>query len=263
MVAELTYKKLKKIYNLVGERRGWDFSKMRREKEELPWDYGKVILKYLKPSDKVLDIGTGGGEFFINLAPNFSKGTGIDFDSEMIKTAKENLPEDLKNKISFKMMGAEKLDFSKESFDIVINRHAPIYPEEIDKVLKMRGYFITQQVGGYNSQNINDTFGWPSNGEYWEKFYKNKGEPSQAMENVIKKFISLNFELIHKENAKVKYWFKDIESLVFWLKSVPLPENFNLRKHWKKVVEVIEKYSTPKGIQTIQHRQIVVVRKTR
>jgi len=263
MVAELTYKKLKKIYNLVGERRGWDFSKIRGEKEEFPWDYGKVILKYLKPSDKVLDIGTGGGEFFINLAPNFSKGTGIDFDSEMIKTAKENLPENLKNKISFKIMGAEKLDFSEGSFDFVINRHAPIYPEEIDKVLRGRGYFITQQVGGNNSQNINDTFGWPSNGEYWEKFYKNKGEPSQAMENVIKRFISLNFELIHKENAKIKYWFKDIESLVFWLKSVPLPENLNLRKHWKKVARVVEKYSTPKGIQTIQHRQVMIVRKTR
>lgn len=260
-MSKFTYRKIKEFYDSVGERRGWDFSKIRREKEELPWDYKKVILEYLKLTDNVLDIGTGGGEFFISLAPNFSEGVGIDFDPKMIKTAKENLPEDLENEISFLVMDAKRLDFPIGSFDTVINRHAPIYPEEIAKVLKKRGYFITQQVGGKNAQNIHDVFGWPSNGKYWANYYKSKGETSQTMKVLLEKFASLNFEVVHKKEVKTRYWFKDIESLIFWLKSVPLPEEFDPQKHWKKVSKLVEKYSTPKGIQTTQHRQLLIVRK--
>lgn len=32
--------------------------------EDLPWDYKEFISKYLKPNYKLLDMGTGGGEFF-------------------------------------------------------------------------------------------------------------------------------------------------------------------------------------------------------
>jgi len=260
-MSKLTYDELKKIYDSVGVREGWDFSRMKREKEELPWDFKEVILRYLEPTDKILDIGTGGGEFFIELASHYSEGVGIDSDPKMIKTANENLPEDLKKKITFLRMDAKKLDFAKETFDIVINRHAPIYPEEISRVLKKGGYFITQQVGGENAQNIHDIFGWPTNADYWANFYRSIGEKRQSMEVLPERFTGLNFEVVRKEDAKTKYWFKDIESLVFWLKSVPLPEKFDLRKHWKKVAKVIEKYSTPRGIQTIQHRQLLVVRK--
>ena len=60
-------------------------------------------------------------------------------------------------------MDAEYLDFPKEYFNVVINRHAPVFPSQVDKVLKPGGYFITQQVGGENTANIHKIFGWPSN----------------------------------------------------------------------------------------------------
>ena len=46
----------------VGEREGWDFTRVRDAREPMPWDYLDVVRCYLQPSDRVLDVGTGGGE---------------------------------------------------------------------------------------------------------------------------------------------------------------------------------------------------------
>ncbi len=48
---------------------GWDFSYLdgRWEDGKLPWGYKKMVLSYLKPSDYLLDMGTGGGEFLLTL----------------------------------------------------------------------------------------------------------------------------------------------------------------------------------------------------
>ena len=45
---------------------GWDFSHIAgryAEEMDLPWDYQRIILDYLKPEMKLLDVDTGGGEF--------------------------------------------------------------------------------------------------------------------------------------------------------------------------------------------------------
>ncbi len=46
-----------------------DFSHMCTERDPVPWDYRAVVRGYLRPTDAVLDIGTGGGEHFWALAP--------------------------------------------------------------------------------------------------------------------------------------------------------------------------------------------------
>lgn len=49
---------------------GWDFSHIDgryTEETDLPWDYQSIILHYLKPEMKLLDVDTGGGEFLLSL----------------------------------------------------------------------------------------------------------------------------------------------------------------------------------------------------
>ena len=49
---------------------GWDFSHIKgryTEETDLPWNYSRIILDYLKPEMKLLDIDTGGGEFLLSL----------------------------------------------------------------------------------------------------------------------------------------------------------------------------------------------------
>ena len=257
----LTLKELKDIYKAVGEREGWNFSKLKREKEPLPWDYEDILKKCLKSSDIVLDIGTGGGELFIKLAPFFRKGIGIDKSKEMIKTARKNLPLKLKRKISYLVMDTQKLDFKDRTFDVVINHHAPIFADEIARALKPGGYFVSQQVGGENAGNIFKIFGWSPSGEYWRGYWAKKGLKPRNIENAWKDLKKRGFQKISKKSAITRYWFKDVPSLIFWLKAVPLPEKFDIDKHWKIVNKFIELYSTPKGIETNEHRELLVVRK--
>ncbi|WMC91913.1 hypothetical protein [Kineothrix sp. MB12-C1] len=47
---------------------GWDFSHIRgryEEENDLPWDYYKIIMQYLSPNKRLLDIDTGGAEFLL------------------------------------------------------------------------------------------------------------------------------------------------------------------------------------------------------
>lgn len=58
-------------------------------RQPVPWEYREVVLRYLRPSDAVLDIGTGGGERLRDLAGAFGSGLGIYVDPEMVRFAAE------------------------------------------------------------------------------------------------------------------------------------------------------------------------------
>ena len=168
----VTLEDLKRIAASVGERRGWDFSRVRDDRDPVPWDYADVVHRYLQPSSRVLDVGTGGGERFLALTPHFGTGVGIDADPTMLRVARENTPPSLVDKVSFEVMLAEVLQFSDAVFDVVLNRHAPVYVEEIIRVLRPDGFFITQQVGVRNTENICSIFGCGPGGEYatWGRY---------------------------------------------------------------------------------------------
>ena len=249
----MTLEELKRIAVSVGERRGWDFSRVRDDREPVPWDHADVVRRYLQPSSRVLDIGTGGGERFLALAPHFGTGVGIDADPTMIQVARENTPTSLVDKISFEVMRAEAPQFPDALFDVVLNRHAPVYVGEIIRVLRPDGIFITQQVGARNTQNICSVFGCGPGGEYeWDH--------SQDEATLIEAFRHNGSTVIGCAEYDVRYLFRDVESLVFWLKAIPIPEDFNIEKHWRQVNQIITDYRTPRGIETNEHRELLIVR---
>ena len=46
---------------------GWDFSRIdgRWDCPDAPWDYRAIVKSYLKDTDILLDMGTGGGEVLL------------------------------------------------------------------------------------------------------------------------------------------------------------------------------------------------------
>ena len=118
---KLTCEQLKLVSDSVGERTGWDFSRMRAERASVPWNYPDVVCQLLTHTDYVLDIGTGGGEMFLTLAPYFSKGIGIDINPEMIEQARENTRKgDYKN-VEFRLGEIENIPTKDNSVDVVIS----------------------------------------------------------------------------------------------------------------------------------------------
>ena len=172
----------------------------------------------------------------------------------MIQEAQANLSTDIADRLSFQEMSADALHFSDSSFDLVLNRHSVVFPAEILRVLKSDGIFITQQVGHRNTQNICKVFGCVAGGEY-------KSDPSQGWDALIQTFIDHGCRIILQEEYDVPYYFLDEESLVFWLKAIPIPEDFNIEMHYEKVFQIISRFSTAKGIRTNEHRRILIVQK--
>jgi hypothetical protein len=72
-------------------------------------------------------------------------------------------------------------------------------------------------------------------------------------------FSEADREVMAHGEYDVGYRFLDVESLVFWLKAVPMP--FDPELDWRHVPEIIARYSSPRGIETNEHRELLIVRK--
>ena len=186
----------------VGARRGWDFSGMNALRQPAPWDYHDVVLRYLRPSDAVLDVGTGAGGRLRALAPSFGHGLGIDTDPEMVRLARESLSSD---NLRF-LVGSHRLESVPETFDVIIDRHAPFDLDAVAVHLRPGGYFITQQVGERNMACVKVALGQPP------------GAPPVRPQAIaacgLRPLAFLEYD--------VEYVVRDIESLVFWLKALDL-----------------------------------------
>lgn len=140
---ELDYKN---FYDTIGRANGWDFSKLKCVTEGITWEFYEEVVKRCKPSDVLLDIGTGGGENVLKIASAALMMIGIDNSSGMIETAQSNLEKARISNVRFYKMESEDLLFPHSFFDIVSSCHAPFVAAEVAKVIKKNGIFLTQQV---------------------------------------------------------------------------------------------------------------------
>jgi SAM-dependent methyltransferase len=249
----LTLAELKQIVDSVGEFEGWDFSHVRAGRGPVPWEYADVVRQYLQPTDRVLDLGTGGGEIFFSLAPYFGQGIGIDQNPAMIETARHNLSARQIDNISVLQMEASELQFEADEFEVVLLRHLRVYASEVVRVLRPGGYFITQMVGQRSSLNFLDAFGWTpaSFGPDW-------WQPVSAL---AEQFRSLGCHILAQAEYDVPYWFEDLASFMLWFMAVPWPEAIELDKHWQNINRILETCQTERGIETNEQRGLLVVQK--
>ena len=251
----MTLEELRRIAAAMGERQGWDFSRVRDAHEPVPWDYLDVVRRYLQPIDRVLDVGTGGGEKLLSLAACYDSAVGVDASAEMIETAQRNKAAAQVETASFEVMRGEALRFPDGAFDVVLNRHCSVDVRETFRVLRPGGYFVTQQVGARNAQNICALFGCGVGGEYEVELF-------QELPILAGAFRQLGCRVVCAAEYDVRYWFLDVESLLFWFQAIPMPQDFDIETHWRQVDLVITEFGTPQGIETNEHRELLIVQRT-
>ncbi len=133
---------------------GWDFSYLngRKVEEELPWDYKGIVQEQMAESSVMLDMGTGGGEFLLSLSPPPGKTYATEAYLPNYELCRARLPA---YGIEVKLVEDDTdLPFESDMFDLVINRHEAFSLEEVYRILKPGGMFITQQVGGSNNREL-------------------------------------------------------------------------------------------------------------
>ncbi len=250
----LTLESLQSIAAGMGKREGWDFRRVRDDRDPVPWDYVGIVRRYVKPSDRVLDCGTGGGERFLELCGRSAFGIGLDHASEMLRVAKENQVRLGVTHIAWIQGRVEALPCRAASIDLVLNRHANIDTGEILRVLRPGGLFVTQQVGADNLRVICQAFGCGPGGEY---DYDDKA----SVARLARSLTSQGAEVLTMAEYNVPYYLLDVASLLFLLAGVGIPEDYCLARHWQQVAQIVQENMTPRGIRTNEHRELLVVRK--
>ena len=232
---------------------GWDFSHIEgryMEEDDLPWDYREEILRHLKPEMWILDIDTGGGEFLLSLGHPHENIAAMENYPPNIELCKEVL---LPLGIDFRAGdGKAKLPFVDGSFDMVINRHGDFNAEEIYRVLKPGGIFITQQVGADNDRELVELLC----GETLIPF------PDQYLNITTRKFEDAGFGILRGEEVFRPIRFFDVGALVWFARIIQWEfPDFSVDTHLDNLLNaqrILEEHGSVDGSI---HRFLLVVRK--
>ena len=191
--------------------RGWNFSHIEgryTEQDDLPWDYREKVLSRLSPEKKLLDIDTGGGEFLLSLDhPRGATAATENYPPNVALCRQTLLPLG----INFRPGdGKGRLPFEEGAFDLVIDRHGDFNPEEIYRVLKPGGIFITQQVGAENDRELVKLLC----GEIPMPF------PEQYLDITVKKFREAGFRILEQQECFRPIRFFDVGAMVWFARII-------------------------------------------
>ncbi|HDR4682730.1 class I SAM-dependent methyltransferase [Bacillus cereus] len=244
---ELEYKS---FYDKVGRLNGWDFSKIKSETVGEIWDFYGEVKERCKPSDILLDVGTGGGENVLNIASWAKLLIGIDNSNGMIETAHSNLKKSGVQNVEFLQIGSEALTFPHAHFDIASSCHAPFLASELAKVMKKGAFFLTQQVSENDKLNLKEAFG---RGQCL-------GERDGTLkEKYMDKLISAGFDLVQVREYDVTDYYSTPEDLIFLLKHTPIIPRFGEEEEDFTILQkFIETNSSEKGIRTNSKRFMII-----
>ena len=249
-----TTDEIKELAAQVRGWRGWDMARFSVRRAPAPWDYEETAGAVLHGRDMVLDMGCGDGKVLARLADKFSRGIGIDTSRQQVHEARLGLPINLRMRVHFTRASAHAVPAPEHAFTVVLNRHAPLFAEEVDRVLAPGGVFVTEQVGGGNARAIYRAFEeargplpqWP------EEF---------SLAHTADVLTAKGYTVVERSEYDVPFVFADAGSLLCWLQATPVPQDFDIERDAETVLEVIDRLGTPHGIVTNEHRELMVMQK--
>ena len=235
---------------------GWDFSYINSRFVDAPliWSYFSKILPFIRTSESLLDMGTGGGELLVMLAP-LPKYTCVTEGYEPNVPIAKKILEFLGVKVYF-LKDDKKLPFNNEEFELIINRHESYNPDEVYRILKHDGIFITQQVGDKNNSKLRLIL----NGS---QVSKNEGEWN--LEYATNELEAAGFKILESDEDFTLTRIFDVGAIVYYLKAIPFEiPDFTVKKYYNKLVEINE-YINDNGyldLDTNSHRFIIKAKKS-
>lgn len=232
---------------------GWDFSHIDgryTEQDDLPWDYRVIIEEHLTPDMKILDIDTGGGEFLLSLNHPHENTAAMENYPPNVELCREVL---LPLGIDFRSGdGKGKLPFDNGSFDMVINRHGDFNAEEIYRVLKPGGLFITQQVGAENDRELVELLCGKTPVPF----------PDQYLELTSRAFENAGFTILRGEEVFRPIRFFDVGALVWFARIIQWEfPDFSVDTHLENLLNAQRILEEQGSIDGSIHRFLLVARK--
>ena len=232
---------------------GWDFSHIEgryMEEDDLPWDYREEILRYLKPEMRILDIDTGGGEFLLSLNHPYENTAATEnYPPNVDLCCKTLLPLGVD---FWAADGKAVLPFEDATFDMVINRHGDFNAEEIHRILKPGGLFITQQVGAENDRELVELLCGKTEVPF----------PDQYLKLTSRKFEDAGFTTLRGEEVFRPIRFFDVGALVWFARIIQWEfPGFSVDTHLERLLRAQKILEEQSSIDGSIHRFLLVTQK--
>ena len=112
--------------------------------------YEAALERVEPPPKRALDLGTGTGGAAFLIARRFPEAevVGADLAERMIEQARQNLDDDLRDRVRFEIADASKLLYADAAFDLVgLSNMIPFF-DELDRLLAPGGSLIVAFSGG-------------------------------------------------------------------------------------------------------------------
>lgn len=249
----MEYSELRKLWEQEEKKsfQGWDFSCLdnRWEEEELPWDYKDILKRYLKPDYKLLDMGTGGGEFLLSLEHPYEKTSVTEAWEPNVRLCESRLSP-LGICVRRVYEDAE-LPFEVNSFDMVINRHESYNVKEVKRILKPGGIFITQQVGGRN----NGTLSRRLIKDFVPKY------PNHNLNYSLEELKNSSFEILYNNEYFPYLHFYDVGAIVYFAKIIEWEfSGFSVEGCFNELCSLHEELEGKPYIESYEHRFIIAAK---
>lgn len=224
----------------------------RRKREPLPWSYEDKVKDFLKPGSRILDLSADGGSFLLTL----------DHPGRLLSAAGRpgSCGASLQKGLAFRGIErreyspekGEPIPFEDESFQVVICFEDAYELNEVKRVLKPGGFFITQQAGGQNGGRL---FQKPGESLWGVR-------PDFNLENELPKLRQLGFRIRTADEAYPQVNFSDVGALCFYLKRrAGLFPGFSVEGFFRELLGLEARREALGFLQMEEHRFFLVAKK--
>lgn len=232
---------------------GWDFShiKDRWKGEQLPWDYEQLVINTLKPDDQLLDMGTGGGEFLLSIHHNPQLCSVTEGYEPNVRLCKQRL-EPLGMTVR-KIEDYHHIPYPDHSFDLILNRHEAYDINEVYRILKPQGTFITQQVGSKNDDDLIAKLDCEK-----EAVDIATADLHHAMKYA--KATSLTIEAGYEAFTPIEFY--DVGALIYFARIIEWEfKGFHVETKFKQLCALYKELQIKGSIRGTEHRYLMIAKK--
>lgn len=203
---------------------GWDFSYLqgRYHEQPPPWSYDQLVRDLLGGAETVLDMGTGGGEKLLEFRDALPANTiATEGYAPNVPVARANLEPHGIRVVDYDLEVTPRMPFDDNSFDVIINRHEAFDAQQVARILKPGGMFLTQQVDGRDLGEMRSVFGQQS-----DYLHVN-------LENCSHGLLDAGLEIVRSEDWQGWSTFEDVGALVYFLRAAPwsAPDDFSVERY--------------------------------
>jgi len=215
---------------------GWDFSWLNgRATEERPrWGYSGLLAERAKEVSSLLDLQTGGGELLDQLPrlPPLTVATE-GWEPNMRRAARRLHPR--RAWVVAARDDRPTLPFGAGTFDLIVSRHPVVTPwDEVVRVLRPGGRYLSQQVGPHSMREVTEFF-----------MGSQPATSPRSPELARGKAVTAGLRIEELKTERLRATFADVGAVVYFLRLVI----------WTVPDFSVEKY---RDRLTAMHREITV-----